>query len=96
MEKESKIFSQNDMIEFMQFIVSNEELENTSSVHKSTAKHYLDEFCNSKQKIEWNVEILMKKMNIDEIREQGKGFLNASTENPKLDANGCLILKSVE
>lgn len=54
-----KFFSQNDMIEFMQFIVSNEELENTSSVHKSTAKHYLDEFCKSHQKTEWKVEILI-------------------------------------
>jgi hypothetical protein len=31
-------------------------------------------------------------MNIDEIREQGKGFLNANTNKPKLDENGRLIL----
>jgi len=39
------------------------------------------------------VEIEMKLMNIDEIREQGKGFLNGNTMKPKLDENGCLILK---
>lgn len=49
-----------------------------------------------KQPTEWNVEILMEKMNLDEIREQGKGFLNASTEKPKLDLYGCLILKIVK
>jgi hypothetical protein len=35
-------------------------------------------------------------MNIDEIREQGKGFLNANTMKPKLDENGCLILKMAD
>jgi hypothetical protein len=39
------------------------------------------------------VEIEMDSMNIDEIREQGKGFLNGNTMKPKLDENGCLILK---
>jgi len=39
------------------------------------------------------VEIEMESMNIDEIREQGKGFLNGNTMKPKLDENGCLILK---
>ena len=57
---------------------------------------YFDELIESLNKNEWEVEILMEKMNLDEIREQGKGFLNASTEKPKLDENGCLILKSVE
>jgi hypothetical protein len=61
-----------------------------SVYHEVTTK------CQSIQQNEWNVEILMEKMNIDEIREQGKGFLNASIEKPKLDENGCLILKSVE
>jgi|688.fasta_scaffold52260_6 hypothetical protein len=54
---------------------------------------YFDELIESLNKNEWNVEILMEKMNLDEIREQGKGFLNASTEKPKLDLYGCLILK---
>jgi hypothetical protein len=58
--------------------------------------HEVTTKCQSTQPKEWKVEILMEKMNLDEIREQGKGFLNASTEKPKLDANGCLILKSVE
>jgi hypothetical protein len=39
------------------------------------------------------VEIEMESMNIDEIREQGKGFLNGNTMKPKLDEYGCLILK---
>lgn len=32
-------------------------------------------------------------MNVDEIREQGKGFLNTNINKSKLDLNGCLILK---
>jgi hypothetical protein len=44
---------------------------------------------------EWEVEIVTEPMNIDEIREQGKGFLNANTQKPKLDANGKLILKRI-
>jgi hypothetical protein len=44
---------------------------------------------------EWEVEIVTEQMNIDEIREQGKGFLNANTQKPKLDANGKLILKRI-
>jgi hypothetical protein len=42
---------------------------------------------------EIDVEIEMELMNIDEIREQGKGFLHGNTRKPKLDENGCLILK---
>jgi hypothetical protein len=45
------------------------------------------------QPLEIEVEIEMESMNIDEIREQGKGFLNGNTMKPKLDENGCLILK---
>jgi hypothetical protein len=45
------------------------------------------------QETEWDVEIVTKPMNLDEIREQGKGFLNSNTNKPKLDKNGCLILK---
>jgi len=44
---------------------------------------------------EINVEIEMELMNIDEIREQGKGFLHGNTRKPKLDENGCLILKKI-
>ena len=44
---------------------------------------------------EINVEIEMELMNIDEIREQGKGFLHGNIRKPKLDENGCLILKKI-
>lgn len=42
---------------------------------------------------EIEVEIVTEPMNIDEIRDQGKGFLNSDTNKPKLDENGCLIIK---
>lgn len=44
------------------------------------------------QPIEIEVEIVTEPMNIDEIREQGKGFLNDNTNKPKLNEDGCLIL----
>jgi hypothetical protein len=44
----------------------------------------------------FEVDIEVEPMNIDEIREQGKGFLNANTMKPKLDENGCLILKMAD
>lgn len=50
-------------------------------------------FINSLEPTEIEVEVETESMNIDEIREQGKGFLNANTKKPKLDENGCLILK---
>jgi Fic family protein len=37
-------YSEKDMLEFMQFIISNEELENTSGVSLDTAKYYLNKF----------------------------------------------------
>lgn len=39
-------YSEEDMIEFMQFIVSEEELENTSGVSVDTAKYFLNKFKN--------------------------------------------------
>jgi hypothetical protein len=58
------------------------------------AKEAEKEFRESiQQPIEIEVEIEMEPMNLDEIRNQGKGFLNANTNKPKLDENGCLILK---
>ena len=47
----------------------------------------------SLQQTEWDVEVVTEPMNLDEIREQGKGFLNSNTNKPKIDSNGCLILK---
>jgi hypothetical protein len=49
----------------------------------------------SNQQTEWDVEIVAESMNIDEIREQGKGFLNANLNKPKLDDKGRLILKII-
>lgn len=54
------------------------------------------EIIKSLQQTEWDVEIITEPMNLDEIREQGKGFLNADTNKPKLDVDGCLILKRAE
>ena len=48
------------------------------------------------EKNEWNVEIETEPMNLDEIRDQGKGFLNSTTTKPKLDKNNCLILKPIK
>jgi hypothetical protein len=41
MEKQQ---SENDMISFMQFIISQESLKNTSGVSVTTAKYYLEKF----------------------------------------------------
>ena len=55
----------------------------------------IDKFIQSlQQPTEIEVEIETESMNIDEIREQGKGFLHGNTKKPKLDENGCLILKN--
>lgn len=37
-------YSEEDMIAFMQFIVSNPDLANTSSVSETTARYYLEQF----------------------------------------------------
>ena len=47
------------------------------------------------QQSEWEVEVLTEPMNLDEIKEQGKGFLNSNTRKPKLDSNGCFMLKRI-
>ena len=58
--------------------------------------YYFDELIHSmKQPMEIEVEIVTESMNLDEIRLQSKGFLNANTNKPKLDSNGCLILKKI-
>lgn len=46
-------------------------------------------------KTEWQVEILTEPMNLDEIKEQNKGFLNVDLRKFKLDSNKCLILKRI-
>jgi len=52
--------------------------------------HYLE------HPTEIEVEIVMEPMDLDEIREQGGGFLNSNTNKPKLDKHGCLILRKIE
>jgi hypothetical protein len=47
------------------------------------------------QQNEWGVEIVTEPMNIDEIREQGKGFLHCNTDKYKLDVEGKIILKRI-
>jgi hypothetical protein len=44
--QQERMYSEEDMLEFMQFIVSEEELENTSGVSIDTAKYFLNKFKN--------------------------------------------------
>ena len=39
-----RMYSEEDLIRFMQFIVSQESLENTSSVSENTAMYYINQF----------------------------------------------------
>jgi hypothetical protein len=55
----------------------------------------LDIIQSLQQPTEIEVEIITEPMNLDEIREQGRGFLNTNTDKPKLDSEGKLILKRV-
>jgi hypothetical protein len=47
------------------------------------------------QPTEIDVEIVTESINIDEIRKQGQGFLNANLTKPKLDAEGEITLKRI-
>jgi hypothetical protein len=40
------IYNEDDLINFMQFIISQESLDNTSSVSKETARYYIEKFKN--------------------------------------------------
>jgi hypothetical protein len=63
---------------------------------KNNDESRINKLINSKiQPTEIEVEIITVPMNIDEIREQGKGFLNSNTNKPKLDENGNLILRKL-
>jgi len=44
--QQKRSYSEEDMIKFMQFIVSKKELENTSGVSIDTAKYFLNKFKN--------------------------------------------------
>ena len=46
LDAQQRGYSEEDMIKFMQFIVSEEELENTSGVSVDTAKYFLNKFKN--------------------------------------------------
>ena len=83
-----KKFSEKDMIRFMQFIISQETLDYTSSVSTVTAKYYLGNF-QSLQQTEWQVEVIMDRIPADLAPGGWDVF-------PKLDAENCLILKRVE
>lgn len=85
-----KKFSEEDMKYFAGFAIGY-----TKNGIQPDTESVLDNKLKSLQQTEWEVEIEMEPMNLDEIREQGKGFLNANTNKPKLDADGCLILKRV-
>lgn len=67
-----------------------EDFDEAHEFAKETEREFIQSL---QQPTEIEVEVEMESMNIDEIREQGKGFLNANTKKPKLDENGCLILK---
>jgi hypothetical protein len=58
--------------------------------------HFFEELIQSLQQTEWDVEIEMRSKNIDELRESNEGFLNnPNLYIPKLDSEGCLILKKI-
>jgi hypothetical protein len=78
-----KLFTLEDMINFAEYCKG--DLMKT--------KDLFNEYQSIQQPTEINVEIVTESMNIDEIREQGKGFLNANLNKPKLDDKGRLILK---
>ena len=54
-----------------------------------------DNYIESLQQPTIAVVIVTEPMNIDKIREQSKGFLNANTNKSKLDSNGNLILRKL-
>lgn len=97
-----KRFSSRDMIfAYMTGTNSGAQFENMcdyDNEDNSDAQEFAEEadkeFSESlKPKVEWDVYVETEPMNVDEIREQGKGFLNANINKSKLDLNGCLILK---
>ena len=41
-----RMYSEDDLVRFMQFIISQESLQNTSSVSEATAMYYIEQFKN--------------------------------------------------
>ena len=81
-----KKFSAEDMLNFGGFCCNNIDCFNDVD---DLFKKYQPQ-----KSTEWNVEIEMRSKNIDELRESNEGFLNNSNLYiPKLDSDGCLILK---
>jgi hypothetical protein len=79
-------FSEEDMIKFGEYCRSD-----SDGLIKT--KDLFNEY-QSLQKNEWDVEIEMRSKDIDELRESGEGFLNnKNLYIPKLDEDGCLIIK---
>jgi hypothetical protein len=68
--------------------------EKDSYVKGGQTKEMQNEFIQSLKQTEWDVEIEMRSKDIDELRESGEGFLNnKNLYIPKLDEDGCLIIK---
>jgi len=85
-----KMFTEKDIFEAVMLGVAFEDC----GIKGINSYQELQEFAVKKclQPTEIEVEIVTEPMNIDEIREQRKGFLNSTTIKPKLDENGYLIL----
>ena len=42
--QQERMYSEDDLVRFMQFIISQESLQNTSSVSETTAMYYIEQF----------------------------------------------------
>ena len=83
--KKDKLFTTEDVKRAMDVSLNYE--------HKRDAKSYQEkiDFLKSLQQTEWDVEIVTKP-----YTEVGEGFNLESKREPKLDADGCLILKLID
>ena len=90
MELNNKVFTLEDVILIAEYVrVASQSTPNERT--KNLVNEYL-----STQPTEIDVEIVTESMNIDEIKKQEQGFLNANLNKPKLDENGYLILKQIK
>ena len=82
------------MISFGRWIISNQEFENTSFWSKDTAIYHLNKWKSLQQPTEIEVEIEMECLdpNCDGINKKG---VCIPGDKPKIDSNGCLILKKL-
>jgi hypothetical protein len=85
-----KVFTRQDIIHALTYGVREAKIGRT---HSQILEEYRTNHL--QQPTEIDVEIVTESMNIDEIREQRKGFLNANLNKPKLDNKGRLILKII-